>query len=479
MLSEWDDTPWAGSPVAPGTAVRVVDGSAVDFALRVTGLGLRTSTWRIPTVREALGVPAIFRSVAMISNTTGALSMDAWRRGVKLDPDDRPRLIVRPDPFKTPHKFYRNWAWNKATRGESWAWIAKRDSDGNPMSLILVPPHEIVVREDPNDLRYPIIEWRGKRMPNRDMIQDTFAEDPDYPFRGVGPLQLCGVAVSVTVEAEEWAANFYSSGGHPSLLIKSAQPLGTNPEILELTDDEVSEAELARSEAELIRNQWVDKPNNVPRVIDPSIESVEYMAPNPAGAAMLEARERQVAEAIRMFGVPAGLLNYAVQGASLTYQNVQQELDKFTRVCLWPDYLEGIEQEISDLLPNSTVARFNIDALTRADPKTRWETYEIMVAVLGPDEAASIAREREGIDPGDVEVAPVAPAPPAAIPASFPSPVTLTANIRTAADIRCDGLTSKRRSGVSRMETCGKLLSTTGEFVGQCPRCKKAYPVAA
>ena len=89
--------------------------------------GLTPRPWRVAGLQEALGVPAIFRAASLIANTTGALSMEAFRKdGTKLDNNARPRVIVRPNPFTTPRDFYRDTAWAMATRGEAWWWVAKR-----------------------------------------------------------------------------------------------------------------------------------------------------------------------------------------------------------------------------------------------------------------------------------------------------------------------------------------------------------------
>jgi hypothetical protein len=82
------------------------------------------------------------------------------------------------------------------------------------------------------------------------------------------------------------------------------------------------------------------------------------------------------------------------------------------------------------------------------------------------------AQRQEGIMPGSIETAPIPPAPPAAIPAPIEARSAPT-------ELRCDGMTAKRRSGVSRIERCNRLLSKAGEFVGTCPRCKKVYAAVA
>ncbi len=416
------------------TPLKRRDGSLEDLLSRATSTAIGASTWHPASIREALGVPAIYRAVSLIANTMGALSMDAFRNGVKLEPEERPRLIVRPDPFRIPREFFSQTGWNMATRGEAWWWTAARDTDGLPLSLISVPPQEVNVTENPRDLRYPSIEWRGREMRNDDMTQIVLNREPGA-LRGVGPLQLCGAAVSVAVEAQEWAAEFFSSGGVPSTLIKSA---------IQLDEDE----------AKALKAQWVGVPSNVPRVIDPSIESVEDHNIDTSSKSMFEAREFQNQEAARMFGIPASLLDASVAGSSLTYQNLETEFGKFVRGCLWPNYLEPVEQTMSDNLTRTIVSRFNIDALQRADIKTRYEVYSLGTGtgVLTVEEA----REQEGLDPGDVENAPMPYAPPQAVPSILP-------------------IQGRSEDGPVRCGTCGKtrfVVESREPLRMRCIRCR-------
>lgn len=399
--------------------------------------------WRTPSIREALGVPAIFRSVALISNTCGSLTLKGLRKGVVLDDADRPQIIIRPDPNRTPRAFIRDTVYSLATRGEAWWWIAKRDFDGNASALVLIPANEIVVEPSETNRIKPTIRWGNRTMPNDDMRQITFLQEPGE-LRGFGPLQVCGAAVSVAVESQEWAANFYADGSHAPIIIRSAVELGEN-------DD-------GESEAELLADDWGSKGNNRPRVVDPRIEKVEQLNVQEGGAQMLDSRNFQVGEAVRMLGVPSSLLAYSTAGSSLTYQNVGQELDKFTRTVLLPDYLEPIEQEISDLLTRSTVARFNVDALTRADIKTRWDVYEVATKVVGVDEAAAWARRSEGFEPGDIENAPVPFSPPQSIPTLIPQERSLAMR-----DVHCDacGRLAGRFAGAAEVKCsrCGQLVT--------------------
>jgi hypothetical protein len=107
-----------------------------------------------------------------------------------------------------------------------------------------------------------------------------------------------------------------------------------------------------------------------------------------------------------MFGIPAHLLAHSQPGSSLTYQNLDMVAVELVRFGLGVGYLEPIEDELSDLLTRSTTAQFWVDGIQRADSKTRWETYEKAVAVLGPEEGAEYARRGEGLVPGNPNIEP-------------------------------------------------------------------------
>lgn len=460
-IEQPDPGGWRARQSGARTQTRAID-SFVDSPGLTEQLlavqGLNSRPWRVASIREALGVPSNFRSVALIANTTGSLAMEAYRKGVLLDADSTPRLVQRPDPFRIPRDFYRDTAFDAATRGEYWWWIAARDTDDSALSVIRIAPWEIKV-EDTGDRLRPRIFWGNREMPLRDIRHGTFLPDPNSlsgPWqRGVGPLQLCGAAISVQVESDQWAANFFGEdGGYPSLIIKAAG---------ELTEDEAG-----NSEADILRDQFLSKPHNTPRVIDQGIEDVKEFGSNVAGSQMLEAREANKGTSANLFGVPGALLEYGRPGSSLTYQTVTEVFTTFVRATLAPDYLESIEQNMSDLLTRSTVARFNVKGFLRADIKTRWEVYKLASEVIGTEEAATLAKQQEGLEAGDIEYAPVPFSPPQAVPVEIPS-------TRSAEAVRCDGT----RILKGNLRPCGKLLAEAGPFIGRCPRCGKVYAVVA
>lgn len=391
--------------------------------------GLTSAAWQPASIKDALGVPAIQRAVSLIANTTGSLTVEGLRGGMPMI--EPPRIIQRPDPFQTPREFYRDTAYYLATRGEAVWWIAARDFDQLPASLIIVPAHELNIEKNERDRRFPVYRW-GKTVSTRyspianqtgEFVHLTYLKEPGE-LRGKGPLQMCGAAISVTVEAQQWAANFFA--GDISAV-----------ELQSLVD-------VTKEEAEALRDQWMERgETGTPRVTPPTLNWKDHTV-DPESAQMVEARTHQDGEAARMFGIPGKLLEYAAPSSSLTYQNIAEVFTDFVRSCLSINYLEPIEQAMSDLLPRTTAARFNVEGLLRADIKTRFEVYEKAIAVFGAEQGAEYARQREGLAPGDIERQPVPFSPPTAVPASLPETrsAELELQIRQAEQIeRVDRLT--------------------------------------
>ena len=420
---------------------------------QLAALRAQARPWRQPSINEALGVPAIQRAVTLIANTTGSLLMETYRDDVLLT--DTPTVISRPDPYSTPDEFYRDCAYYLATRGEFVLWIANRDPMDKATALRIVPAAELTVEDNPRNRMFPIYTWGPKdgnpkvgtrfsaANPSGEFIHVTYLKEPGS-LRGIGPLQLAGAAASVSVEAQEWAANFYASGGYPSVVLRSA-------------------VQLTPEEAGALKEQWAGTPSNMPKVTDPGIEEVKEFNVNPQGAQMLDSREHQNGEAARMFGIPGALMEYGNPGSSLTYQNLADVWTQFLKGSLQPNYLVKIEQAFSDLLPRGRRCEFNVDGLLRADVKTRFEVYASGITSGVID--ARYAQRAEGIPPGTV-TKPEPAAPTAPEPTSDPQ-------LRTVGEVRCSGKHPRRN------ERCNALLAEAPPFTGRCWRCGRAEAAPA
>lgn len=391
-MTDWDGTTWAGDPVDLST--RAIDSFADAPGLTeqlLAAQGLRSQPFRAVSVNELLSVPSIERAVTLIAGLTGSLPLLAYRNGAPLIPT--PRIVARPDPFCTARNFGFGVGWNLATRGEAILYAAAIDGDGAPVSILNLPLHEVEVtwRDDLELVRK--YTWRGRELDSA-RVQHVFYVYRTGELRGLGPLQLVGAAFSVAVEADEWAARYFGEGGLTSVHLHS-------------------EAKLSDPEADLIKQRWIDQRSSV-RVTSGGVLGASNLGINPQDSQLTESRMFGRGEAAVAFGIPGKLLEYAASGSSLTYENVGEVMTDFARATLSPMYLIPIEQAITDFLTRSTVARFDLDQLQRADPKSRYEVHAIAIdkGIYPPEYAAMI----EGITPGAVVTAPAPPAATESVP---------------------------------------------------------------
>jgi phage portal protein BeeE len=144
------------------------------------------------------------------------------------------------------------------------------------------------------------------------------------------------------------------------------------------------------------------------------------LSSNGQQADIANARLQSVADVACMYGIAPELLEHGMVGggSALSYRNLSDLGTDLVRFCLVPGYLEPVEQSISDLLPRSIIARFNVDELERADAETRFRIYEsgIRSGVLTADDG----KRAEGMLPGNSQYA---PAPPNAALPSIPAEV--------------------------------------------------------
>ncbi len=395
------------------SAFVAAEGSLADLVARINGVSV--GAWRPVSVKDALGVPSIQRAVSLIASTTGMLSVQGFRDGVLMN--EPPRLLARPDPYDTPYGFYAGSAASMAKHGEIVWWISRVDNDGIAQALQRVPLDELTVDENQRNRLLPTYKWGDKEgtrysgaNPTGRFVHIKYPLSEPFDLRGEGPLQLGKVAVSVSVESQIWAANFYGKGGKARDIIKHAGQLDpTLRDAMGLPDPD------GMSEADRLKAQYELRDNNTPMVIDQMIESITHPAVDMGSAQMLEARLHQNGDAARLFGLPGKFVEYVQSGTSLTYSTLETAFTDLVKTCLQPLYLEPMEQALSDLLTRSTVARFNVKGFLRADIKTRFEVHKtaIETGIYGPD----YAQREEGIAPGDVEFAPVPFSPPQAIPA--------------------------------------------------------------
>ena len=140
-----------------------------------------------------------------------------------------------------------------------------------------------------------------------------------------------------------------------------------------------------RAQAETLKDQWTSKHAGELAGSIAVVTSELSFTPisMPADdAEFVAARKLSASELARCFRIPPWMIG-ASDDSSMTYSNVESQAQAFVTFSLLP-WLKLIEQALSadrDLFGPSTYCEFLIDALLRADSKTRAEVY---AAALDP-----------------------------------------------------------------------------------------------
>jgi len=325
------------------------------------------------SIGQAMGFPAIFRAVSLLSTVAASLQLREYFNGREVNP--AAAVVRRPNREWTYGSFVRDTVMYVAAWGESIWIVTERDAGDYASNLVPVNPTGIQSEWDGIRHKWWTFTKDGKRRDynSRDVVHIPFIRDPSTG-RGRGPLQMCGVASNVAVEADYWASRFFV-GSMPSLYLDSKVPL-------------------AGDDPQTIKDKWLQDPPNVPKVgynLEP--HQIGWNAEN---AQLTESRMYSRGEAALMFGIPGRMLEYSESGSSITYANVGDLATELVRLTLGPVYLEQIEQAFSDLRPRGTEVRFDVEGFERADVKTRYDIHEkaIALGIYTADDAAAKEGER-------------------------------------------------------------------------------------
>lgn len=316
-----------------------------------------------------LGLDAVFRALSYLQTITGQLSIDAWKNGVPT----RHPLVEKPDQYSSVRAWVIANVAALSTSGNAF-WKITRDAKDQILNIEVIDPARVqVAQDDTYRIHYQV---DGKAVPPAQIAHLRYLTLPGRPL-GMGPIQAARQSLTGMVQLSRYADDLFTRGGTPNGILKSKNPL-------------------TEEQAQAARAKWTESVNSGKvAVMDMNLDWTPA-GTAPADLQWLESQQWNVTRIARLFGIPAHKLAAGIEGASLTYQNIEQSaLDAMRDTIM--GYLAPIEDALSGLLPRGTYARFNLDAVLRPDTKTRYEAHEIALRAgfLTVDEV----REIEGRKP--------------------------------------------------------------------------------
>lgn len=332
----------------------------------------REAAARSVTSRDAVGLVAVYRAVEIRAVAAKQISLDAIKRGRV---QDKPRLLEKPDPFSSRAQFIEQTVVSLDLAGNAY-YRTEFNTREEVTSCWVMNPHDVVIKTKASG-RVTGYEYHGETLSVEQVKHLSRLRVPGSPY-GLGPIQAAQVELRGVMDTAQYGADFLNAGDVPTGILKSDQIL---------TADAASVA----------RDQW-ETSRGGRRGVAVLGQGLDYRQTflSPKDAQFIESQHWGVEQAARLFGVPASLMLVVQEGRGETYQNVEQDWLGFVRFGLMNDLIE-IEDAFSDFLPYGTTAKCNVEALLRADTKSRYEAHNL--ALTGGWRTINEIRDIEGLDP--------------------------------------------------------------------------------
>lgn len=332
----------------------------------------RATASRHVGVTDALSLPMVYRAIQIHAIAGKQLSIDTTRNGRRVD--DHP-LVRRPDPFTSRSAWIEQNIVSLASTGNAY-WEIITDNSGEVVALEVLNPLDVRIQTNRAG-RVTGYHYRGRTLARSRVKHLTLLRVPGTAY-GLGPVQAAQPDLRGAIDTRDYAANWFDSGGQPNGILKTDQVL--SPDAAQKAKEQMKASGAAKHDV-LVLGQGL---TYTPIFLSP--RDVQF----------IEAQQFSVTSIARMFGVPASLMLAAVEGNSQTYANVEQDWLAYTRFTLM-GYLVEIEEALSALLPGRQQAKFNVEALLRADTTTRYQAYK--TAIEAGFQTVNEVRELEHLEP--------------------------------------------------------------------------------
>ena len=324
----------------------------------------------------ALGIPAIYRGITLISDAIGALPLCAYRNKREVLPT--PQILMRPVPTETRMETISAMAAALIIHGNYVAVLGEPGANGLPDSIYPVSPDRVQVSTDKGRIIYKIDERTYDQSEIMHIKNFTLPGD----LVGKGILAVAKQALGKEIAINEYASRYFDGGVNPTAVIKSANP------------------DLSQEEADALKSAWMamySSRNRSPVVMNSSTD-FEVLSSNAAESQLVEAQTAGLTEAANILGLPPYFLGSP--NSSRTYSNVVEENLQLIKWSIQP-IAERIEAAFSDLLVRDQTAGFKYDSLLKTDTASRYNAYATALSngFLTVDEV----RNYENLDPMDYE----------------------------------------------------------------------------
>lgn len=330
------------------------------------------------TADSAMSHSAVWACVRLLASTASTLPLDLVRvSGDVREPLPAPALLRRPSVYVPVSGWVYQSMASLLLRGNAYGWVAQTDARGVPTQVEILHPDSVrVVRQSDRWVWY-VERDEVERWPAGPLWHVPGLLDPGCPV-GLSPIMFARQTIGAGLAAEQFAAQFFGDGAHPTAVLTTDQALQPDQAVA-----------VKRRFAEVLGG------SREPAVLGAGLDYKPIQV-SPDESQFLETQRFSVEQVCRVFGVPPEMIGAASSGSSVTYANRTERVQDFLTFSLSP-WLARMEEALSGLFPSFATSRtqqvkFNTGALLRADTKARYETYQVALSsgILTLDEVRAL-----------------------------------------------------------------------------------------
>lgn len=330
------------------------NGSLSNFS--ASGMPVDTNT--------SMGLAAVWTCVRILSTLIGSLGIDEFiknGRELQIVPDNS-SFIVNPfgDDFGTPISRQigiEQIMVSLLLRGNSFNYVAQRDSLGYPTQIVPLNPD--VVRVDRDSVTgattYTIA---GRYVDPTDILHIPGMSLPGMNV-GMSPIAYLRQTIGLGLAADEYGARFYSNGANMSGIIEVGSDL--DPDAARQLKERFSS-----------RNTGIKNAHNI-GVLTGGAKFVP-LGIKQTDMQFIETRQFNTAQIGAIFGIPPHLMGNTQDVSTSWGASPEQQGLGFLTYTLRP-WLTRLEEAFSNSLKKGRVARFDTEDILRTDSKGRSAIY--------------------------------------------------------------------------------------------------------
>ena len=328
------------------------------------------------TVESALKVPAVFAATTFLSRSLAGLPIAVNRTvdGAEQHAGGDIEMLLNEAPNPEWTSFgWRQYMWQQIfTGGRGPTWIERTGL--KPVALWPMDPSFTTTIRRGGRRFY---RFDGREYPAADVIDVPFALAPNQ-LDVLAPIQQGEKAIALAIAMNDFAGQFFASGGIPPLSLEGPMPEGKDA--------------FKRAMADIKRAIEHAKASGQAFFGMPPGHQLKAVGIDPEKGQMTEARLFQIQEIARLYQLPPVFLQDLSKG---TFSNTEQQDLQLVKHLIG-QWAKALEDELNLKLfgqrRRARLVKHNLDGLQRGDFKSRVEglARSIQTAQLTPNEAREL-----------------------------------------------------------------------------------------